>query len=82
MRMMETCIGYTSGMADESTEKVAISFRMLKEEKAAYDKAARIAGMSLSTWMRTRLRSVVAKELRAAGEPHPFRAILGRDSGR
>ncbi len=52
------------------TETVLI--RLAPEEKEGFQKAAEIAGLSLSTWVRERLRWAARSELEQAGEKIPF----------
>jgi len=46
--------------------------RLEPEEKAAFNEAASLAGLSLSTWLRLRLRPIAAQELKQAGRQVPF----------
>lgn len=46
--------------------------RLRQDEKAAFEKAARLSGMGLSTWVRQRLREVAKAELESAGQSVPF----------
>ena len=45
---------------------------MGETEKAAFNTAARLSGLSLSAWMRERLRSAAIDELRKMGKEVPF----------
>lgn len=54
------------------TKTASIELRMSQDEKKGFRLAADLAGLSLSAWMRARLRESAAKELEAAGEPTPF----------
>jgi hypothetical protein len=57
--------------ADE--RKAAVTqIRLLAVEKAGFEEAAELAGLSLSAWMRERLRTVARREL----EEHGQRAIF------
>ena len=47
-------------------------FRLTAEEKAGFSEAAEIAGLSLATWMRERLRRIARRELEDADRPVPF----------
>jgi len=46
--------------------------RLLASEKAGFEEAAELSGLSLSAWMRTRLRMIAKKELEAEGLPVEF----------
>ena len=57
--------------ADE--RKAAITqIRLLATEKAGFEAAAGLAGLSLSAWMRERLRSVAKEELAEHGQTPAF----------
>lgn len=49
-----------------------IEVRMEPAEKAAFQTAADLSGLSLSSWVRERLRRVARTELEDAGKPVPF----------
>jgi uncharacterized protein (DUF1778 family) len=71
-------------MARSRTPKaVALNFRISSEEKAAFDRAAKIAGISLSSWIRERLRAASLRELDVVGELAPFLAtpLRGKSNG-
>jgi hypothetical protein len=51
-------------------EKILI--RLDSSEKIGFKKAADIAGIGLSTWVRERLRLTAIQELTNAGEKIPF----------
>jgi uncharacterized protein (DUF1778 family) len=53
---------------------VPLQIRLSTEEKEAFDRAAQIAGISLSSWVRERLRAASLKELDVVGELAPFLA--------
>jgi len=55
-------MGYNVGMKSET-----IKIRLSEDEKAAFQKAADISGISLSSWMRERLRLIATKELEQTG---------------
>jgi uncharacterized protein (DUF1778 family) len=58
-------------MADENrTERVEL--RLEPPEKETFQQAARLAGLSLSSWIRERLRGVARTELEGAGRRVPF----------
>jgi predicted HTH domain antitoxin len=44
-----------------------IKIRATQDEKKAFEKASSLAGLSLSAWMRERLRRTVIRELTEAG---------------
>ena len=50
-----------------------ILIRVEADEKEAFKNAADLAGISLSSWVRERLRRVAARELQEAAQPVPFR---------
>jgi uncharacterized protein (DUF1778 family) len=49
-----------------------IKIRLDPEEKRAFQEAADLAGISLSAWMRERLRKSARTELEDAGQQIPF----------
>ncbi len=46
--------------------------RLSEEEKGGFERAAEVAGLSLSSWVRLRLRAATTKELAAVGEKFLF----------
>jgi hypothetical protein len=60
--------------ADRSRERKTVPFniRVAPAEKEAFGRAAEIAGVPLSSWVRERLRRIAIGELRQAGDPIPF----------
>jgi predicted HicB family RNase H-like nuclease len=46
--------------------------RLEADEKEAFKDAAQLAGISLSSWVRERLRRVAIRELQEAARPIPF----------
>lgn len=46
--------------------------RLEPNEKEAFKGAADLAGISLSSWVRERLRQIAVRELQAASQPIPF----------
>jgi predicted HicB family RNase H-like nuclease len=50
----------------------AMQVRLNDEEGAAFESAAKLAGVSLSAWVRERLRTAARSELSEAGKPVPF----------
>lgn len=61
--------GVQGGMADK-TETMKI--RLSPEEKEAFQTASDISGLSLSAWMRERLRRSARLELEEANQKVPF----------
>ncbi len=56
--------------------------RVSVSEKNAFQEAADLAGIPLSTWVRERLRHVAIRELEGAGIPVPFvRRVPMKESG-
>jgi uncharacterized protein (DUF1778 family) len=49
-----------------------IELRVFPEEKQGFEDAASIAGISLSAWIRERLRLAAVRELEAASRSIPF----------
>jgi hypothetical protein len=49
-----------------------MQLRLQATEKEAFQKAADLAGLALSAWVRERLRGVARRELTEAGEQVPF----------
>ena len=49
-----------------------VQVRMSDAEKLAFGVAADLSGLSLSSWMRERLRRAATGELREAGKPVAF----------
>jgi uncharacterized protein (DUF1778 family) len=56
-----------------------IKLRVQPEEKEAFQEAAEIAGIDLSTWIRERLRRSARVELQEAGREIPFFRKDGED---
>jgi len=63
-------------MSDNSSTKNPrsewIKLRSSPDEKAGFERAAQIAGLSLSGWIRQRVRAAAVRELEVAGEIAPF----------
>ena len=55
-----------------------IEIRVQPTEKEAFQDAAQLAGISLSSWIRERLRRIAAQELAGASRPVPFLATTDR----
>lgn len=49
-----------------------VKLRLAPQEKSAFEEVAERAGLSLSAWMRERLRRAAIKELEEADRPIPF----------
>lgn len=49
-----------------------VRMRVAEPEKTAFEEAAELAGISLSAWMRERLRLAAIRELENAGRSVPF----------
>ena len=59
---------------NRSREKkiVPLNLRVAAAEKKAFERAAQIAGIALSAWIRERLRVAAMRELDNVGEVAPF----------
>jgi len=55
-----------------------LQVRIVDQEKAAFDSAAKLAGLDTSAWVRERLRMAARAELQAVGQKVPF--ISGKKS--
>ena len=53
----------------------SLEIRLTENEKRAFREAALISGISVSTWVRERLRRAVIRELEEAGRPAAY--LLG-----
>jgi hypothetical protein len=49
-----------------------LQIRLQPEEKQAFEEAANLAGIGLSSWVRERLRTVAIRELEGVGRSAPF----------
>jgi len=58
-------------MRADSKQRV-IQIRVADDEKEAFLQCAALAGISLSTWVRERLRTTAIQELERAGRRIPF----------
>lgn len=58
--------------AEEERKTALTQIRLLSAEKEGFEEAARHAGLSLSAWMRERLRTIARKELENYGEVPSF----------
>jgi len=54
------------------TKSEFVKIRLSDDEKAAFQTAAEVSGISLSAWMRERLRSAARLELEDANKPVQF----------
>lgn len=57
---------------DPDLQTEAMLIRVRASEKLAFTTAAEIAGISVSAWVRERLRLAAARELESAGKKIPF----------
>ena len=67
-------IGLVTGkkVRDKGMKITRIELRLQAEEKQAFKDAAKLAGISLSSWARERLRGAARRELEDAGHPIAF----------
>jgi predicted HTH domain antitoxin len=49
-----------------------VKVRLTRQEKAAFSRAAELSGVTLSAWLRLRLREAAERELLARGLPVTF----------
>ena len=56
----------------DQVRSAALLVRLDTSEKEAFKNAAALAGISLSSWIRERLRQMAAKELQKAARPVAF----------
>jgi hypothetical protein len=49
-----------------------MKLRLAPEEKKAFEQVSEMAGLSVSAWMRARLRQAAIREFEEAGRPIPF----------
>jgi uncharacterized protein (DUF1778 family) len=59
-------------------KSVPLTVRLSAQEKATFDRAAELAGISLSSWIRERLRAASLRELDFIGELAPFLATSAK----
>ena len=57
----------------------SLLIRLTTDEKAGFSEAASLAGISLSSWIRERLRLAAIRELESAGHHVPFVAQIPLD---
>ena len=53
-----------------------LQIRLTDEEKQGFQAAASLAGISMSSWVRERLRLAAIRDLESAGQKIPFVAPL------
>jgi len=53
---------------ESRVKRHAFQIRLTEAEKQAFDEAARISGLSASSWARERLRAHAREELKAVGK--------------
>jgi hypothetical protein len=64
---------YNSAMANKNPRKeVPLNIRVDASEKAAFVRASEVAGLPLSAWIRSTLRSAAFLQLDNVGEPVTF----------
>lgn len=49
-----------------------LQLRLQPDEKQAFQEAASLSGISLSAWVRERLRTAAIRQLESSGRPVPF----------
>lgn len=54
------------------TKAQILQIRLTNEEKQGFQAAANLAGISMSSWVRERLRLAAIRELENAGQKVPF----------
>jgi predicted HicB family RNase H-like nuclease len=57
---------------EQLVKKRVLQIRLLEQEKQAFEEAAKLSGISLSSWARERLRTKARRELQVAGKKIPF----------
>ena len=62
----------TTEASDHDLQTETVQIRVRPSEKSAFTLASEIAGISLSAWIRERLRLTAARELESAGRKIPF----------
>ena len=60
------------GSPETEKKDVPFNLRIAKSEKEAFERAAELAGVSVSTWVRVQLRAAAMRELDTVGELAPF----------
>jgi uncharacterized protein (DUF1778 family) len=54
------------------SKPMSVQIRLTRDEKEAFRQAAELAGVSMSSWVRERLRLAAIRELETAGMKIPF----------
>jgi hypothetical protein len=67
-----------SAKRSRDKKAVPLNIRVAEAEKVAFARAAEIAGVALSAWIRERLRAAALRELDNIGEAAPFLRIPGQ----
>jgi predicted HicB family RNase H-like nuclease len=63
---------YTSLETDMKSKSEILQIRVTDTEKEGFELAAALAGISVSSWVRERLRLTAIRELESAGRRVPF----------
>ncbi|MGE0199976.1 MAG: hypothetical protein AB7P76_03280 [Candidatus Melainabacteria bacterium] len=58
------------------SKKEVLQIRLSEKEKDGFEIAASLAGISLSSWVRERLRLAAIRELENAGQQIPFVKLI------
>lgn len=59
-------------MTDNTTQNKVVQIRITEAEKESFLLAASISGVSLSAWIRERLRMACIKDIESTGNKVPF----------
>jgi uncharacterized protein (DUF1778 family) len=73
VRTLDAATGETL-MPKEGNRTERVELRLEPKEKEAFVMAADASGLSLSSWIRERLRRAARQDLEEAGERVPFKA--------
>ena len=65
--------------AEDELHSESLLVRLDSNEKQAFKDAAALAGVSLSSWARERLRQMATRELKSAAQPIAFLKQLAHD---
>lgn len=81
---MLLCPAICTTIAHVKPKSTNLDIRLSPEEKEGFELAALMAGISLSSWVRERLRLTAIRELEGAGRRVPFvpEFPIGGSSGR
>jgi hypothetical protein len=74
-----------ANVCDLMKRDVQLLVRLSEQEKAGFEDAAELAGISLSSWARERLRNAAIQELQQAGQKIVFLtpiSIINRSDGK